>query len=551
MAGENVFGWSTTALTNGSVDSSINFQEGQLPSTVNNSARSVMAAIARYVKDNGALTTTGSANAYLLTVNGTYAALATGLRLAFKASFANSGAATLAVTAGAALTAKALRKYTGSGDSALASGNIIQDAHYLVEYDAAANSAAGAWIVLNPTLVGADVTGAALTKTDDTNVTLTLGGTPTTSLLRATSITLGWTGTLQQSRGGFGADVSAVNGVPLFTTGTATFTSTSGSGNFVRVTSATLVTPALGTPSSVTLTNATGLPIGSGVSGLGTGVATLLGGTSSGTGGPAGTASPTFTGTAAFVALTTSGDASVTGNFAVNTSKFTVTGTTGATTISASSATAFTVTQATGNLYTALLTGASTSGQSYGVNIRAGTNSSDVAFTVNNQGNTQNFLTITGAGVVTVSQSTASTDTTHGALVVTGGVGIGGALNVGGLATVSQLATSISPVTGWSIDNTGATTTANVANGSNVALTAGSGLIMVRDGLSGNIGLYMLDYNTGVLIYTSNTTWVSPTTTPGAGKMSIAYNGSVYAIYNNQGSATNFQVFSIRMGPLA
>lgn len=53
---------------------------------------------------------------------------------------------------------------------------------------------------------------------------------------------------------------------------------------------------ALGTPSSGTGTNITGLPISTGVSGLGTGVGTLLGGTSSGTGGPAGTASPTFTG---------------------------------------------------------------------------------------------------------------------------------------------------------------------------------------------------------------------------------------------------------------
>lgn len=35
------------------------------------------------------------------------------------------------------------------------------------------------------------VSGAVLTKTDDTNVTLTLGGSPTTSLLAATSLTLG------------------------------------------------------------------------------------------------------------------------------------------------------------------------------------------------------------------------------------------------------------------------------------------------------------------------------------------------------------------------
>lgn len=52
---------------------------------------------------------------------------------------------------------------------------------------------------------------------------------------------------------------------------------TTGSGNVVLATSPTLTTPALGTPSSVTLTNATGLPISTGVSGLGTGVATSLG----------------------------------------------------------------------------------------------------------------------------------------------------------------------------------------------------------------------------------------------------------------------------------
>lgn len=40
----------------------------------------------------------------------------------------------------------------------------------------------------------------ALTKTDDANVTLTLGGSPTSALLAATSLTLGWTGTLAAGR---------------------------------------------------------------------------------------------------------------------------------------------------------------------------------------------------------------------------------------------------------------------------------------------------------------------------------------------------------------
>jgi len=49
-----------------------------------------------------------------------------------------------------------------------------------------------------------------------------------------------------------------------------------GTGSNVLATSPTLVTPILGTPTSATLTNATGLPIATGVSGLGTGIATAL-----------------------------------------------------------------------------------------------------------------------------------------------------------------------------------------------------------------------------------------------------------------------------------
>lgn len=51
----------------------------------------------------------------------------------------------------------------------------------------------------------------ALTRTNDTNVTLTLGGAPSTALVAATSLTVGWSGTLAPSRGGTGAATATAN----------------------------------------------------------------------------------------------------------------------------------------------------------------------------------------------------------------------------------------------------------------------------------------------------------------------------------------------------
>lgn len=109
-------------------------------------------------------------------------------------------------------------------------GNTTAAKQYLSQTGTGTVSAAPAWAAIS----GADITGAALTKTDDTNVTLALGGSPTTALLRAASLTLGWTGTLAAVRGGFGADISGSSGVPLFAAGAPTFTGTTGTGTFVR-----------------------------------------------------------------------------------------------------------------------------------------------------------------------------------------------------------------------------------------------------------------------------------------------------------------------------
>lgn len=88
-------------------------------------------------------------------------------------------------------------------------------------------------------------TGAALTKTDDTNITLTLGGSPTTALVNAASITAGWTGTLAVARGGIGtgtAGIAAFNNITGYTASGATGTTST---NLVFSTSPTILTPVI------------------------------------------------------------------------------------------------------------------------------------------------------------------------------------------------------------------------------------------------------------------------------------------------------------------
>lgn len=75
---------------------------------------------------------------------------------------------------------------------------------------------------------------------------------------------------------GLGSGVATFLATPSSSNLAAVVSDETGSGSLVFATSPTLTTPDLGTPTSITLTNATGLPVSTGVSGLGTGVATAL-----------------------------------------------------------------------------------------------------------------------------------------------------------------------------------------------------------------------------------------------------------------------------------
>ena len=101
---------------------------------------------------------------------------------------------------------------------------------------------------------GSSITPEALTKNDDTNVTLTLGGTPNTSLLQAVSLTLGWTGTLADSRI---ASASTWNAKQSALSGSGIVKSTAGTISYISGTSSQFIKGDGSLDSSVYLTGIT------------------------------------------------------------------------------------------------------------------------------------------------------------------------------------------------------------------------------------------------------------------------------------------------------
>jgi len=123
--------WSTTAGSNQTADANINWQEGQLPSTVNNSARAMMAALKDFFQNQGGFAVLGgTGDTFSLTFSQPITTRQP-LLLGFFATRTNTGAVTLQIDS---TPAAPLRAVTAVD---LVAGQIISGAFYVVSYNSA------------------------------------------------------------------------------------------------------------------------------------------------------------------------------------------------------------------------------------------------------------------------------------------------------------------------------------------------------------------------------------------------------------------------------
>jgi hypothetical protein len=145
MPKESVFDYSTTAGSNEDIDGVDLTGATGLVKNGDNYVRSLMSHLRKFANDLGAVNTVGgTGDAITVTLASGIAAYATGQVFRFTAGADNAGATTINVNA---IGAKAIRKISGGADVALVAGDILDGKTYLATYDAAANSAAGAFII--------------------------------------------------------------------------------------------------------------------------------------------------------------------------------------------------------------------------------------------------------------------------------------------------------------------------------------------------------------------------------------------------------------------
>jgi microcystin-dependent protein len=133
-----LYKWSQTATADANADSTINWSEGQSPSSVNDSARAMMAATAKYRDDiAGAIVTGGTSTAYTVSSYEVFDTLArlNGQMIAFTPHATNAATVTLNVDG---LGAKPLRS---APSAELPAGTLVAGTPYVALY----NNSDAAW----------------------------------------------------------------------------------------------------------------------------------------------------------------------------------------------------------------------------------------------------------------------------------------------------------------------------------------------------------------------------------------------------------------------
>lgn len=148
---ESLWDWSRTAATNANSDSAIDWAEGMSPATINNSARAMMAATAKFVYDiSGQIVTGGTSTVLTATTASTFTSLTEGKTLVVEMGVTCGDNPTMNVdTRGA----KKLYKFSKTGNGApvqISAGEMQLGGRYVLQYDTSLDTAAGGWIVLNP-----------------------------------------------------------------------------------------------------------------------------------------------------------------------------------------------------------------------------------------------------------------------------------------------------------------------------------------------------------------------------------------------------------------
>lgn len=143
----SIYDWKLDAPSNANSDSLINWQEGQPPSSVNNSARAMMQRVAEYLADKTAITASGNQQDIVGTIKSPITKLISGLSIKLIAIAPNAPNATLNINN---TGQKPIFKHGETSVVRLQGGEMVTSGVYNLTYIDALNGNTGGWFLDSP-----------------------------------------------------------------------------------------------------------------------------------------------------------------------------------------------------------------------------------------------------------------------------------------------------------------------------------------------------------------------------------------------------------------